>query len=449
MNKQTFLNKLRSSLKDLNENEIIDNLNEYESYIDEKIKSGKSEEEAVSELGDFKTLVSDIYEAYNVKKPKKGIEKYLSDFADSFMTVINIFINKSFKEKITFILEVLILIALILIGKIPVNILINGLKDFLIINFFGLGRFVFSLVNFGLEVIYVLASLWFIIYYFKKRYEKEFNLNVVKKIEKGDSKMKENKISNDKALNTVCSIILIFVKIFLGLMLIPLFALVIGILSLLVISIITIIDGASYYSIPILILAAGAFIYAFIYIIIKLLFDKNIKALTLLISFGLSIVLSVTGSVLVFYDVAKSEFINDIPSNYEYTYKEYDTTNNNILIDSYYIEYKEDESLGNNIKINLRYVDDYNDVEIKDNNSTIEINYYDGDDEPKIIKDVFKLFYDNYCEHTYYNYEKLFGVKATITANKKNIKIIKENNQNYHRYDYYDDDDTYTINIDY
>ena len=51
MKKREFLAKLRKKLSVLEESEIDDITREYGGYIDEKIESGATEEEAVSSFG--------------------------------------------------------------------------------------------------------------------------------------------------------------------------------------------------------------------------------------------------------------------------------------------------------------------------------------------------------------------------------------------------------------
>ena len=47
MNKKVFLEKLEKKLKILNKDELDDIIEEYEDHINEKVASGKTEEEAV------------------------------------------------------------------------------------------------------------------------------------------------------------------------------------------------------------------------------------------------------------------------------------------------------------------------------------------------------------------------------------------------------------------
>ena len=58
MTKKDFLDKLREKLEILKSDEVEDIINEYSEHIDEKVKSGVSEEDAILEFGDFNELVT-------------------------------------------------------------------------------------------------------------------------------------------------------------------------------------------------------------------------------------------------------------------------------------------------------------------------------------------------------------------------------------------------------
>ncbi|ERJ11830.1 HAAS signaling domain-containing protein [Haloplasma contractile] len=68
MDKQTFLKTLENKLIILNENEREDILTEYSDVIDQKVKEGKSQVEAVKDFGNIKELVREIYDAYRISK---------------------------------------------------------------------------------------------------------------------------------------------------------------------------------------------------------------------------------------------------------------------------------------------------------------------------------------------------------------------------------------------
>lgn len=67
MTKQAFLDKLRSRLSILDDNEVDDIINEYADHIDQKVAAGKTEAQAIADFGDFNELVKAILSAYKIK----------------------------------------------------------------------------------------------------------------------------------------------------------------------------------------------------------------------------------------------------------------------------------------------------------------------------------------------------------------------------------------------
>lgn len=66
MNKETFLQELRTHLQILEEREQQDILDEYAQHIDMKMQKGLSEEEAIRDFGSVRELAAEILEAYHV-----------------------------------------------------------------------------------------------------------------------------------------------------------------------------------------------------------------------------------------------------------------------------------------------------------------------------------------------------------------------------------------------
>ncbi|MBO4462101.1 MAG: DUF1700 domain-containing protein [Lachnospiraceae bacterium] len=60
MNKEQFLNELKKGLSGIPKEDLDERVNFYSEMIDDRIEEGMSEEEAVSAIGDVKTIVSQI-----------------------------------------------------------------------------------------------------------------------------------------------------------------------------------------------------------------------------------------------------------------------------------------------------------------------------------------------------------------------------------------------------
>ncbi len=67
MDKKTFLEELRKSLRVLKEEELQDIIGEYEQHIDMKVQKGLTVEQAIADFGNVKELAAEILEAYHVR----------------------------------------------------------------------------------------------------------------------------------------------------------------------------------------------------------------------------------------------------------------------------------------------------------------------------------------------------------------------------------------------
>ncbi len=86
MNKQKFLKELEKKLAILSETEKEDILNEYRDIIEEKVKHGKTEEEAVKEFGSIDELSKEILSTYKINpeyNQKKGETDKTKDFVET------------------------------------------------------------------------------------------------------------------------------------------------------------------------------------------------------------------------------------------------------------------------------------------------------------------------------------------------------------------------------
>ena len=79
MNKSSFINKLKNNLKILDENEVKDIVDESSEILDEQIKNGKTEEEAIKDFGGVNELCKEILKAYKIN-PKYTDDDVKFDF---------------------------------------------------------------------------------------------------------------------------------------------------------------------------------------------------------------------------------------------------------------------------------------------------------------------------------------------------------------------------------
>ena len=175
MKKREFLAKLRKKLSVLEESEVDDIIKEYGGYIDEKIESGVAEEEAVSSFGSIDELSAELLSAYKVKV-KEEKEDPIGNFASKVLQTIDKLIDtlskKTPKEIIRFVIEILILIAIIGLFHIPVAMLVSLGKDVFYILSSPLNRIFFTIWRFVLEFAYFVLAIIVFIRIFDTRYLK-------------------------------------------------------------------------------------------------------------------------------------------------------------------------------------------------------------------------------------------------------------------------------------
>lgn len=203
MNKENFLKELEKRLKILSAEEKKDILNEYEDIITEKVKHGKTEEEAVKEFGDLKSLSEEILKSYKIdpkyqtsgndflndcedliKKGAQKLTKVTEDVVDS--------IKKSDKEMdLEFIFEIVIKVILLFlaIGFLHIPFWIVGEIGQSILEgfsfgpmFFFQGNIISILWKVLIEVGYVAICALLVITVLKKARSPRFEENSKKKV---------------------------------------------------------------------------------------------------------------------------------------------------------------------------------------------------------------------------------------------------------------------------
>ena len=94
MTKNEFFKNLKNKLNILENNEVEDIINEYKDIVQEKIKSGKSEKEAIEEFGDLDELSTEILKAYKINTKKidekeESFESRIKKFSENTAEFVN------------------------------------------------------------------------------------------------------------------------------------------------------------------------------------------------------------------------------------------------------------------------------------------------------------------------------------------------------------------------
>lgn len=474
MNKEEFLKTIEKELSILNEKERQDIINEYKDTIEEKVKHGQTEEEAVKDFGDLDELVSGILDAYKInpeynhkeegsfskftEEGEKLIKKGASKLADITREFADNIKNNDAEMNLNLAFEIIIKIffTLILLAVLTVPFkLFEALAYSFADTFFEPVSLLIKIIIFVLFIVlYFGISLLIIITLFKKYFKKE-NLN--------DDSPKEEKQNKEKTSNerpikvirkngpTVGSVLLLILKIWVALfILFPLFCIDLASALGLLLSIFYWIKGINLFGLTLLLLGVTALFIWFTILIYNLTFTKR---KTTIIPFFIGLIITVFGALFFIDMVTNIQYIDKAPNteNKAVIEKEF-TTNSNIYID-YLLNGKlsktTDETMPNGtFKLSITYNEESVDVDIYDNPNYkfpqeqcayssdkqkcektydyISLNY-NYTDNYNYTKQRYNEFIENLKDNKIYNYSKLSEVNVEIIANSKTLSQIESN----------------------
>ena len=308
MNKEEFLKKLRKKIDILEESEIDDILEEYAGFIDEKVSQGSTEEEAVKSMGNINELSRELLSAYKIKNPKEKNGDVINNFVDEFLkiieNIINVFANKSFKEIVRFIIEIVFIFLIIAICKIPFEML-RSMGSSILINMsssfesVGVFNFIAGIGNMFLEICYLIFAIILFVKIFQSRYmnledevlSKEKNRSKNQKInsknsskivkEKPEVKIESRGLGIIDGLTNVC---VVFIKVIAFCILVGVIFYVIGMTTAFGLSLYLLFRGVFYIGIYLIILALLVLgVIAFI-VLFNFIFNRKSKLFIILIS---------------------------------------------------------------------------------------------------------------------------------------------------------------------
>ena len=473
MNKKEFLNKLEKALAILNEKERKDIIDEYKATIEEKVKHGQTEEEAVEDFGNIDELVSGILDAYKIDPDYNHKEGNLSKFTEEGERLIKKGANKladmtrEFADNIkdndaemnlnlAFEIIIKIFFTLIILAIITIPLRFIGSIGFsLAETFFEPFSFIIKIIIFILFIaLYLSIGFLIIINLFKQYFKKENKTseskdkidkqNEIHNLKKDETKAKEVKIIQ-RTGPTVGSVFLLILKIWVIIfILLPLFCIDIFSSLGLILSIFYWIKGINLLGLTLLMLGISLLFIWFTIIIFNLTFSKG---KTTIIPFFIGLVITVFGALFFIDMVTNIEYINEAPSYKKETITKNFTSDNPYYINSTLngnITKKIDNTMKDNeLILKITYhkddviIDIYNEPEyiFSDDtctyNNTCEKNYnyisLNYDYSNNYEKNRYNEFIDNLKENKIYNYSKLNEANIAIIANENTMKSIKIN----------------------
>ena len=462
VNKEKFLKELEKKLKVLSQEEKQDILNEYEDIIAEKMRHGKTEAEAVKELGDIQSLSEEILKSYkiNPKYQKNGsdllgecedfIKKGAQKLSEVTEEVVDSFKNKEQDMNLESVFEIVIKVILILVAisllRIPFWI-VGEIGESLFGNLFLGGHFLFANHNlFGFfirmitEIAYIGVCILLVVTVIKKASTSPCTTEMKKKqISKHEEKTvneMKNKTEEKVALNTthfMSQIVLVLLKIVLAFFfLFPLVVLGIGILVVLCILLFLFMQGIGIYGPIVLVLGVFTFITHLITLLTRILFtNKKIS----LWPFGISLFMVIVGGIFTLdylwsftYD-SEANPIGYTLKQEEYTYKIEDTFAIN------FDEIEIDPTLEDNeVRVEVQYYNEivrlykkeYNDKKENNSHDTIEdiqyVRFYTEKLGKYSVNDFLnRTILEDLRKQEIHDYRKLFSpyIKVFVNENTK------------------------------
>ncbi len=481
MTKNKFLKELDKSLYVLAEAERQDIMNEYRDIIEEKMKHGKTEKEAVEEFGSIEELSREILSAYKVnpnydKKEddlKESAKKLGNDF-DSFVKkgatkateftkeLVEEIKNKNQDITIEFVFELLFkafaTLIIMFIATIPFFIIKQIGNSILNMAVYPINKILLALWSLIITVLFIGCCFLIFIAMFKQYFRKNENNKSVKKEEKEPTlKQEENKNEKDSTIKLeekkvakvkkkrdgtpLLDVFMALTKVVLVMMMIPLIIFNISLLIGIVMSIYFLIKGIMIFGI--LIGLIGLFI--FFGYLQKMIFDvlffhKKFHIYPYIIG----VVLCIIGGVLCFDRVMSLNYYDEAPKHHlqEITnVEEFNITTDIVQIEYWDYRYHVKAVVNQTLKDNQMKVTTTNyqgtirdarltsnDLYTNENNQTVEsfsIQTRETSFLSKEMKEVWQLMIDNFNNNKIYNYEKLNDVEIIIETNASTAKKLK------------------------
>ena len=461
MNKEKFLKELEKRLSILNEKERKDIIDEYRSTIEEKIKNGEEEENAVKDFGNIDDLVKEILEAYKIDPKYKGtdFQKFVSEgeniikqcadtLAKGVKDAAESFKNNNQEINLSLVFEIMIkvFLTIIFIGllKIPFMIFTHIGNSFFEVLFSPLDVLIKVLWTLFLSVIYLVAIVIVIVkifkeYFIKKDNKEEKNTNETKIIENKKEINKKKQTNNNQLSSIILTITKLLVVFFI---LIPLICTNIGLISATVISIYYWIKGINMFGLTMLLIGISMISIWLTHLTASILEEKHVKSYLLIIG----IILTISGGIIFGLTLTNIEYIYEMPRETELeTMTNTYNTDKKVYIETHnedYVSKKVDETLEDNtFKIKVKYPRKLYNINIKQtDNYTFDeesceeyklcgtYNYFDinsENEEIQNIKSAYNLFIENLKKNKIYNYDKAYRPIIEIYANERTMNLVE------------------------
>ena len=446
MKRKEFLEKLRRRLVVLKSEEIEDIIVEYGGYIDEKVKKGKTEEQAISEFGDFNELVKEILSAYKINDEgttaKNVIMNFFDDLAKIFENIANDLHDKEPEQILKFVVEIVLLIILIGICRIPVEIIIHLGKNIFNILPVPLYGLLYGIWRFLFEIAYLVLAVLFFLKIFKQRFW-NYDSKESKTTTKTNSKSKKNTKVKEKEIisetkekdvyknnystedDYVSGVFLIIAKILVAFILIPSIASLVGFIVAFGLGVGLVISGVHYFGFLICLFALMQFGIFFVELMFNFVFGRKTRPAKMLGSLVFAIICMGVGVSIAAFEFINTSYIDTVPAGFIKTEKlvgEYEQYQINDITEWYNTEYIVDETVKDKIVVKIEYYENFIKMDGWLHDSSL---YFSEDYRLFSPKEIYKTVVENLKNKEIYNYTELYRYHIKVYANQNNINHLK------------------------
>lgn len=486
MTKKKFLSELEKKLSVLNESEIKDIVNEYSDIIDEKVKHGKTEKEAIEDFGKLDDLAKEILSAYKINPDYKETRKdefeasakKLGEDFDEFIkkgaakasqvtkdVIDNVKENEQ-EFTVEFIFELLFkaiaALLLCLVASIPVSIIKELGRSLLEIFMFPVSGMLIFCWEIILGILFLVFCGFIFVAMFRP-YVRPTKQNKKTNVKKNDSvesekesKKKDNveetrveakprpvRVERNWASTLVIVMMQIAVLLF---VLLPLWFLELGIGMGFAVLIFGLFKGIYFWG-PILLCIGGLSLFGGISsVIYRVVFTEKKPHFYGMIA---SIIFIIVGLFLTIDLVVRFRYIDSVPNSFETEkYVEQVTITKPVVFQEYYninqVSKKTDNTMENGIlKFEIIYYHDVSDnlklnqIE-KGTNLYLQLDriYHDNEFGSPIARKVYDSVIQDLQKNELHNYTRLDDYQVVIYGNQQTLDLLTIQSYYYSSYNY-------------
>lgn len=404
---------------------------------------------------DLDSLINKDIAQEKSKQEATGVVKtVITETTTYIRKTIQLLEHKELKDIIKIIAQVLIIILVICLFRIPFTLIEDTISnifyasDNIVSNFFV--RFWHFIFAAGYGILAIAAFL----YIFKIKFldeekleptsskeeqlanEPEERQEPVKEAVTKEKVKQPSSSKNFSLLDLLVKIITIFLKGCFLLFLLPVIFGTVSTIIGLVLGIILIFKGLFLGGPLLCLIALIIFGIVIIELILNFVFNLKFSKRRIVITIITSIILGAIGLALSIWYVINLNIINEVPKTYKLTEKEqrYQMTENLLIRDPYgQTTYIEDNTIGSEVRVKISYYKDFNNVDLEASENRVNIIYKQ---HPNInSKALVDDFIENLKNNKIHTYNELDNINMTITASKENIEKLQENKatQYFHR----------------